>query len=88
MTIDDDLTGLRYKDKVLNYQESTEDRKTFTFEGETDRVFANAPKSFVAKYGKSQQGIKIETTNLGEHQLALFQTAIPFHADYIVNVAR
>lgn len=69
VTIDNDLTGLTYKDKVLNYQESTEDRKTFTFEGETDRVFANAPKSFVAKYGKSQQGIKIETTNLGRFHL-------------------
>lgn len=66
VTIDNDLKGLRYKDKVLNHQESIEDRDTFTFVNETDRVYANAPKSFVAKYGKSQQGLKLETENLGE----------------------
>lgn len=66
VTIDDSLTGLRYKDKVLNFQEGTEDRKSFTFVDETDRVYADAPKSFVVKYGKSQQGLKFEFSNLGK----------------------
>lgn len=77
VTIDDALTGLKYKDKVLNYQESVEERQSFTFVDETDRVFANAPKSFVAKYGKSQQGLKIETANLSEHHLYIYFTLKP-----------
>merc|ERR1712093_137001 len=66
VTIDDALTGLTYKDKTLNYQESEEERKSVNFVDEVDRIYANAPKSFVAKYGSSQVGVKIETTNLGE----------------------
>lgn len=68
VTIEDSLTGLTYKDKVLNFKESKEDRKSFTFINETDRVYANAPKSLVAKYGDSQQGLKLENTNLGEQR--------------------
>lgn len=40
--------------------------KDFTFVGEVDKQWYDAPSSFAAQYGKSQQGIKIETTNLGE----------------------
>ena len=65
VTIANSLKGLTYKDKVLNHQQVTEEKSTFTFEGETDRVYANAPQAVIATYGKSQQGLKIETENLG-----------------------
>lgn len=66
VAIDDALTGLTYKDKTQNYKESKEERKSVNFVDEVDRIYSNAPSSFVAKYGTSQQGVKIETTNLGE----------------------
>jgi glucose-6-phosphate 1-epimerase len=69
VTIEGYLTGLRYKDKTLGYEEATEDRQIFTFINETDRVYANAPKTFAVKYGKSQQGLKFETTNMSEYQV-------------------
>lgn len=68
VTIEKQLTGLKYTDKVLNGAQAAEKRDIFVFEGETDRVYNDAPSTIVAKYGKaSQQGIKIETKNLGMH---------------------
>lgn len=64
--VEKSLRGLTYKDKTLNHEQDTEERDVFTFVGETDRVYANAPKAFAASYGKSEQGIKIETSNLGK----------------------
>lgn len=64
VAIQDTLKGLRYKDKAGTPAEDTESRDTFTFVGETDRVYADAPNAIVAKYGKSQQGLKLEWTSL------------------------
>ena len=65
VTISKQLHGLQYTDKVKGGAVETESQEPFTFPGRVDRVYENAPSSVSAKYGKSQQGIKIENKNLG-----------------------
>lgn len=65
VVISDALKGRTFKDKTKNYQEGVHQDKDFNFVGEVDKQWYDAPSSFAAQYGKSHQGIKIETSNLG-----------------------